>query len=57
MGCVNCEDLYTGTFHEGHWPAERNLGLAPVMNIASNNYSTFAAQLQDQYVDYFSGAG
>jgi len=40
MGCVDYEDLYTGTFH-GHWQAERNLGLAPVTNIASNNYSTF----------------
>jgi hypothetical protein len=27
------------------------------MNIASNNYSTSAAQLRDQYADYFSGAG
>jgi hypothetical protein len=27
------------------------------MNIASNNFSTSAAQLRDQYADYFSGAG
>ena len=27
------------------------------MNIASNNYSTSAAHLRDQYADYFSGAG
>jgi len=57
MGCVDYEDLDTGTFHEGHWRAERNLGLSPVRNIASNNYSTSAAQLRDQYADYFSGAG
>jgi hypothetical protein len=30
MGCVDYEDLDTGTFHEGHWRAERNLGLAPL---------------------------
>jgi hypothetical protein len=57
MGCIDHEDLDTGTFHEGHWRAERNLGLAPFRNIASNNYSTSAAHLQDQYADYFSGAG
>jgi hypothetical protein len=57
MGCVDYEDLDTGTFHEGHWRAERNLGLAPVRNISSNNYSTSAAHLLDQYADYFSGAG
>jgi hypothetical protein len=57
MGCVDYEDLDTGKFHEGHWRAERNLGLAPVRNIASNNYSTSAAHLRDQYADYFSGAG
>ena len=57
MGCVDYEDLDTETFHEGHWRAERNLGLAPVRNIASNNYSTSAAHLLDQYADYFSGAG
>ena len=45
MGCVDCEDLDTGTFHEGHWRAERNLCLAPVRNIASNNYSTAPAHL------------
>ena len=57
MGCVDYEDLDTETFHEGHWRAERNLGLAPVRNIVSNNYSTSAAHLLDQYADYFSGAG
>jgi hypothetical protein len=57
IGCVDYEDLDTGTFHEGHWRAERNLGLAPVRNIVSNNYSTTAAHLRDQYADYFSGAG
>ena len=57
MGCVDNEDLDTGTFHEGQWRTERNLGLAPVRNIASNNYSTSAAHLRDQYADYFSGAG
>ena len=57
MGCVDYEDLDTGTFHEGQWRAERNVGLAPVRNIASNNYSTSAANLRDQYADYFSGAG
>jgi len=56
MGCVGYEDLDTGTFHEGHWQAERNLGLAPARNIASNNYSTSAAHLRDQYADYFSRA-
>jgi len=40
MGCVDYEDLDTGTFHDGHWRAERNLGLAPVKNIPSNNYIT-----------------
>jgi len=49
MGCVDYEDLDTGTFHEGQWRAERNLGLVPVRNIASNNYSTSAAHLRDQY--------
>jgi hypothetical protein len=49
MGCVDYEYLDTGTFHEGHWRAEQNLGLAPVKNIDSNNYSTSAAHLQDQY--------
>jgi hypothetical protein len=57
MGCVEYEDLDTGTFHEGHWRAERKLGLAPVRNIASNNYRASAAHLRDQYADYFSGAG
>ena len=56
MGRVDYEDLDTGTFHEGHWRAERNLGLAPVGNIASSNFSTSAAHLLDQYADYFSGA-
>ena len=42
MGCVYYEDVDTGTFHEGHWRAERNLGLAPIRNTASNNCSTFA---------------
>ena len=45
MGCVDYEDLDTETFYEGHWRAERNLGLAPIRNIASNNYSTSAAHL------------
>jgi hypothetical protein len=36
------QDLDTGTFHEGHWRAERNLGLALVRGIASNNYNTSA---------------
>jgi hypothetical protein len=36
---------------------ERNLGLNPVRNIVSNNYSTSAAHLRDQCADYFSGAG
>ena len=57
MVCVDYEGLDTGTFHEGHWRAERNLCLDPVRNIASNNYSTSAAHLRDQYADYFSGAG
>ena len=57
MGCVYYEDLDTGTFHEGHWRAERNFGLDPVRNIASNNYSTHAAHFPDQYTDYFSGEG
>jgi hypothetical protein len=57
MGCVDYEDLDTGKFHEGHWRAERILCLAAVRNIASNNYSTSAAHLRDQYADYFSGAG
>jgi hypothetical protein len=57
VGCVDYKDLDTGTFHEAHWRAEHNLSLAPVMNIASNNYSTSAAHLRDQYADYFSGAG
>jgi hypothetical protein len=57
MGCVGYEDLDSGTFHEGQRRAERNLGLAPVRNIASKNYSTSAAHLRDQYADYFSGAG
>jgi hypothetical protein len=57
MGCVDYEDLGTGTLHEGHWRVERNFGLAPVRNIASNNYSTSAAHLRDQLGDYFSGAG
>jgi len=57
MGCAVYEDLDTGTFHEGHWRAEGNLGLASVRNIASNNYSTSAAHLPDQYADYFSVAG
>jgi hypothetical protein len=39
---MGCEDLATGTFPEGHWRAERNLGLAPVRNIASSNYTTSA---------------
>jgi hypothetical protein len=43
MGCVDYEDLDTGTFHEGHRQAERNLGLVPFRNIASYNYSTSAA--------------
>jgi hypothetical protein len=37
MGCVDYEDLDTETFDEGQWRAERNLGLAPVRNIASSN--------------------
>lgn len=57
MGCVDYEDLDTGIFQEGQWRAERNLGLAPVRHIASNNYSKSAANLRDQYADYFSGAG
>jgi hypothetical protein len=57
MGCVDYEDLDTGTFHEEHWRTERNLGQAPVRNIASNNYSTSAAHLRDQYANYFFGAG
>jgi hypothetical protein len=57
MGCVDYEDLDTGILHEGLWRAERNLGLAPVRNVASNNCSTSAAHLRDQHADYFSGAG
>ena len=56
MGCVDYEDLDTGTFHEGRWRAERNLGLAPVRNVASSNCST-SAHLRDQYACYISGAG
>jgi len=56
MGCVDYEDLDAGTYHEGNLRAERNFGLAPVRNIASNNYSTSAAHLRDHYADYFSGA-
>ena len=51
MGCVYYEDLDTGTFYERHWRAEQNLGLAPVRNTASNNYSTSVASLRDQYAE------
>jgi hypothetical protein len=57
MGCGDYEDIDTRTFHEGHWRAQRDLGLAPVRNIASSNYSASAAHLRYQYADYFSGAG
>jgi hypothetical protein len=57
MGCVDYEHLESETFHEGQWRTERNFGLSPVRNIASNNYSTSAAVVRDQYADYFSGAG
>jgi hypothetical protein len=57
MGCLEYEDLVTGTFHEGQWRAEENLGLVHFRNIASNTYSTSAAHLRDEYADYFSGAG
>jgi hypothetical protein len=30
MGCLHYEDLDTGTFKEGHWRAEGNLGISPL---------------------------
>jgi len=33
IACVDYEDLGTGTHHEGHWRAERNLGIITIVHL------------------------
>jgi hypothetical protein len=54
-GCVDFEDSDTGKLHEGSWRSERHLGLSEVRNLSSNNCNKSAAEIRDQYADYFSG--
>jgi hypothetical protein len=59
MGCVDYGDLDAGTFHEGNWRAERNLGLAPPLGILLLITTVNLQHICEisMPLTYFSGAG
>lgn len=56
-GCVDDEDINSGTITEGTWRRELIAGLPSITDHNSNYASRTARQLRDNYADFFCGAG
>ncbi|XP_061717511.1 putative nuclease HARBI1 [Cydia pomonella] len=56
-GCVDQEDIDSGSVIVGTWRQELQANLPSITNHNTNNAARIARELRDKYAEFFSGAG
>lgn len=56
-GCVDEEDIDSGSVSEGSWRRELKATLPTITDHSANNAARTARELRDKYAEFFSGAG